>query len=46
MWRDAALVAGRDLRVELRSRVNTNQVAPFSVLVLILFAFARMAARV
>src|SRR4029453_10444809 len=40
MWRDAALVAGRDLRVELRSRVTTNQVAPFSVLVLILFPFA------
>jgi heme exporter protein B len=40
MWRDAALVAGKDLRIELRSRVATNQVAPFAVLVLILFAFA------
>ena len=40
MWRDAALVAGRDLRVELRSRVTANQVAPFSLLVLVLFAFA------
>lgn len=40
MWRDAALVAERDLRVELRSRVATNQVAPFAVLVLVLFAFA------
>ena len=38
--RDAALVAGKDLRIELRSRVATNQVAPFAVLVLILFAFA------
>ena len=40
MFRDAALVAGKDLRIELRSRVTTNQVAPFAVLVLLLFAFA------
>jgi len=40
MWRDAALVAGRDLRLELRSRVGLNQVAPFALLVLVLFAFA------
>jgi heme exporter protein B len=40
MWRDAALVAGKDLRIELRSRVATNQIAPFAVLVLMLFAFA------
>lgn len=40
MWRDALLVAGKDLRVELRSRVATNQVAPFALLVLVLFAFA------
>jgi heme exporter protein B len=40
MWRDAALVAGRDLRIELRSRVAASQVAPFAVLVLLLFAFA------
>ena len=40
MWRDASLVAGRDLRVEARSRVTANQVAPFALLVLILFAFA------
>jgi heme exporter protein B len=40
VWRDALLVAGRDLRIELRSRVATNQVAPFAVLVLVLFAFA------
>jgi heme exporter protein B len=38
--RDAALVAGKDLRIEVRSRVATNQVAPFAVLVLVLFAFA------
>ena len=40
MWRDSALVAGKDLRIELRSRVAVNQVAPFAVLVLVLFAFA------
>jgi heme exporter protein B len=40
MWRDASLVAGRDLRVEARSRVTLNQVGPFALLVLILFAFA------
>ena len=40
MWRDAALVAGKDLRIEMRSRVATNQVAPFAVLVLVLFGFA------
>ena len=40
MWRDAVLVAGKDLRVEVRSRVGINQVIPFAVLVLIVFAFA------
>ena len=40
MFRDALLVAGKDLRVEARSRVALNQVAPFALLVLIMFAFA------
>ncbi|CAN5537387.1 hypothetical protein BH20ACT2_BH20ACT2_20060 [soil metagenome] len=40
MFRDAALMAGKDLRLELRSRVATTQVAPFALLVLVLFAFA------
>ena len=40
MWRDAVLVAGKDLRVEARSRVTTNQVAPYALLVLLLFGFA------
>jgi heme exporter protein B len=40
VFRDAALIAGKDLRIEARSRVATNQIAPFAVLVLILFAFA------
>src|SRR5205823_6195943 len=40
VWRDTAVMAGKDLRIELRSRVATNQVGPFALLVLILFAFA------
>jgi heme exporter protein B len=40
MWRDALLVAGKDLRVEARSRVVVNQVVPFALLVVVLFAFA------
>lgn len=40
MFRDAALVAGKDLRLELRSRVAINQVAPLALLILVLFAFA------
>jgi heme exporter protein B len=40
LFRDAALVAGKDLRVELRSRVTAQQVAPFAVLVLLLFGVA------
>jgi heme exporter protein B len=40
VWRDAVLVATKDLRVEARSRVATNQVLPFALLVLVLFAFA------
>jgi heme exporter protein B len=40
MWHDATLVAGKDLRIEARSRVTANQIAPFAVLVLVLFAFA------
>ncbi len=40
MWRDALVIAGRDLRIERRSRVVTNQVLPFALLVIVLFAFA------
>ena len=40
MLADALLVAGKDLRVEARSRVTTNQMAPFALLVLLLFGFA------
>ena len=40
MLRDALLVAAKDLRLELRSRVGINQVLPFGLLVLLLFGFA------
>jgi len=40
LFRDALLMAGKDLRIERRSQVTTQQVAPFAVLVLILFAVA------
>ncbi len=40
MFRDALLVAGKDLRIEARSRVATNQVLPFALMVLVLFGFA------
>lgn len=36
----AGLVAGKDLRIEMRSRVTTNQVLPFAGVILLLFAFA------
>lgn len=38
--REAMLIARKDLLVEARSRVLLNQVAPFAVLVLVLFGFA------
>jgi heme exporter protein B len=40
VWRDARLIAGKDLRVEWRSRVALNQVVPFALVVLLIFAFA------
>ena len=40
MWHDAVLVAGKDLRIEARSRVGLWQVVPFAILVLVLLAFA------
>ncbi|MGH8996700.1 MAG: heme exporter protein CcmB [Acidimicrobiales bacterium] len=45
MWRDAALVAGKDLRIELRSRVALWQVLPVALLSLVLYAFALGPAR-
>lgn len=40
LLKDAALVVGKDLRLERRSRVTLSQLLPFALLVLILFAFA------
>jgi heme exporter protein B len=40
VWRIARLVAAKDLRVEWRSRVMSNQVLPFAALVMVMFAFA------
>lgn len=40
MLRDALLVCGKDLRIELRSKVGLNQVAPFAAAVLLLFGLA------
>ncbi len=38
--RVARLVAAKDLRIELRSRVLLNQILPFAAIVMVLFAFA------
>jgi heme exporter protein B len=40
MLHDALLVARKDLRIEWRSKVTASQIAPFAVLILVLFAFA------
>ncbi len=40
MLADARLVAAKDLRIELRSRITMSQVVPFAGLVLVLFGFA------
>jgi heme exporter protein B len=37
---EAALVAAKDLRIEARSKVTAQQVVPFGLVVLLLFAFA------
>jgi heme exporter protein B len=39
-WSVTRLVAAKDLRIELRSRVLINQVLPFAAIVMVLFAFA------
>jgi heme exporter protein B len=40
LLRDALLVAGKDLRIERRSRVALQQIVPFGGIVVLLFAFA------
>ena len=39
-WRLARLIAMKDLRVERRSKVVTNQVLPFAGITIVSFAFA------
>jgi heme exporter protein B len=39
-WRIVRLIAAKDLRIERRSRVMTNQVLPFAAVTMVLFAFA------
>jgi len=45
-WRIARLVAGKDLRVERRSRVLLNQILPFAGVTMVMFAFALDASNV
>ena len=40
MLGDAWLITRKDLRLEFRSRIAINQIVPFALLVLVLFAFA------
>ncbi len=40
MIRDALIVAAKDLRIEVRSKVTATQVLPFALIILALFAFA------
>ena len=40
VWRIARLVAAKDLRIERRSRIVTNQVLPFAGVTMVIFAFA------
>ena len=39
-FRDALLIAGKDLRIERRSKVALQQIVPFGGIVILIFAFA------
>ncbi len=39
-WQVARLIAAKDLRIERRSKVMTNQVLPFAAVTMVMFAFA------
>ena len=41
MFRDAWLVTKKDLLIELRSRILINQIAPYTLLILVLFGFSK-----
>jgi len=45
-WQIARLIAGKDLRIERRSKVLTNQVLPFAGVTMVMFAFALDASNV
>lgn len=45
-WQIARLVAGKDLRIEWRSRVLINQILPFAGVTMVMFAFALDASNV
>src|SRR6201989_2081215 len=40
LWREVRLVAGKDDRCDVRPRVTAQQIVPFGLIVLLLFAFA------
>jgi len=40
VWRMARLIAAKDLRIERRSHIVTNQVLPFAGITIVVFAFA------
>ena len=40
LLRESLLVMGKDLRIEMRSRVALQQILPFGAIVLVMFAFA------
>ena len=40
LFQEVGLVAGKDLRIEARSRITLLQIVPFALVVLLLFAFA------
>lgn len=45
MLAEVLLIAGKDLRIEKRSKIALNQVAPFAILIVVLFGFALNADR-
>ncbi len=45
MLAEVFLIAGKDLRIEKRSKIALNQVAPFAILIVVLFGFALNADR-
>ena len=40
IWEELSLVARKDLRIEVRSRVTVQQILPFGLVMLLVFAFA------